>query len=88
MRIIFHPNALKRGFTEEALRYTFTQANMEERVRERDVDEEPPRWGVIGFDPVGRPLELVAVQLADDTVMIIHANYLTAGFEKEMREAR
>lgn len=58
------------------------------RIRERDVDREPSRWGCICFDPSGRALELVAVELADDEVMIIHANYLTAGFEKEMREAR
>ncbi|WRS29374.1 hypothetical protein U6G28_07515 [Actinomycetaceae bacterium MB13-C1-2] len=88
MRISFHPNGLKRGFTEEALRYSLLEARLVTRIRERDVDREPSRWGSICFDPTGRALELVAVELADDEVMIIHANYLTAGFEKETREAR
>jgi len=35
-----------------------------------------------------RAIEHVAVALPGDIAMIIHANYLTSGFEKEMREAR
>lgn len=63
-------------------------AAVEERVRSRDADAEPPRWAVIGLDSAGRAIELVAVALLGGTAMIIHANYLTLGFEREMREAR
>ncbi|QIM17320.1 toxin-antitoxin system toxin subunit [Leucobacter insecticola] len=57
-------------------------------MRWRDSESDPPRWGIIGFDNSARAVELVAVELGDGDLLIIHANYLTAGFEREMRDAR
>lgn len=88
MRMIIHPNALKHGLEPEQIEWAFQMATVEERIRSRDADAEPPRWAVIGLDNAGRAIELVAVALLGDTAMIIHANYLTPGFEKEMREAK
>jgi hypothetical protein len=58
------------------------------RIRNRDRHADPPRWGVIGFDASARAIQLVVVELIEGDGLVIHANYLTAGFEKEMREAR
>ncbi|MBU3994624.1 MAG: toxin-antitoxin system toxin subunit [Actinobacteria bacterium] len=55
-------------------------------MRQRDLNTDPPRWGAIGFDEVARVVELVAVALLNGDVLIIHANYLTAGFEQELRK--
>lgn len=88
MKTIIHPNALKHGIELEQIAWAFQMAAVEVRVRKRDVNNEPPRWAMIGLDSIGRALELVVVALTGDVAMIIHANYLTPGFEKEMREAR
>lgn len=88
MKTLIHSNALKHGIEPEQIDWAVQMAAVEVRVRERDINAEPPRWAVIGIDSAGRVLELVAVALPGDVAMIIHANYLTPGFEKEMREAR
>lgn len=88
MRIRIHPHALRHGLTEERIFWAFHMAAVEERIRERDRDTEPPRWGIIGIDKDGRAIEMVAVSLTGGEVLVIHANNLTPGFEKEMREAR
>lgn len=87
MRIIIHGHALIHGINEDQIRVAFTQGAIEKRIRRRDAKADPPRWGVIGFDNQARPLELVAVELLSGDVLIIHANYLTAGFAAEMRNA-
>ncbi|EFG46452.1 hypothetical protein HMPREF0183_2256 [Brevibacterium mcbrellneri ATCC 49030] len=51
------------------------------------IGTEPQRWGVIGFDHVGRSVELVVIHVPGG-VFVIHANYLSKGFEQEMRNAR
>ena len=88
MRFRIHPHAFDHGLTEDQISWAFQMAAMEERIRERDRDTEPPRWGVIGLDSAGRPIQLVAVALSGGEALIIQAQYLTAGFLKEMREAR
>lgn len=88
MNLVVHPHAFKHGLTLDQIHAAFSMSGLDSRVRRRDQGQDPPRWGVIGLDQAGRQIELVAVLLADGSAGIIHANYLTAGFAREMREAR
>ena len=42
---------------------------------------------MIGFDGQARQIELVAVQGSDESVIIIHANYLTQGLCTEIERS-
>lgn len=88
MRIEINSHAFKHGLTREQILAAFETCFAESRVRARDKEAYPPRAALVGFDPAGRPVELVAVYLANDSVLIIHANWLTKGFLEEIREAR
>jgi hypothetical protein len=88
VRIIVHPHAYVHGLSDGQIRTAFDTGASQARIRRRDPDADPPRWGLIGFDPAARPIELVVVALLGGDALIIHANYLTRGFAQEMREAR
>lgn len=87
MRIGIHQRAFKHRLTEEQIVTAVVTGADFARIRERDTDTEPQRWGVIGFDQDARPIEFVIVHVPEG-VFVIHANYLTTGFEQEMRNAR
>lgn len=88
MRIIIHRHALKHGLSDNQIHSAFETGAVEARIRQRVLNTDPPRWAVIGFDDAARAIELVAVALMNGDVLIIHANYLTPGFEHEMRNTR
>lgn len=87
MRIGIHQRAFKHGLTQEQIVSAIETGANFARIRERDIDTEPQRWGVIGFDHETRRIELVVIHIPGG-VFVIHANYLTKGFENEMRNAR
>ena len=88
MRIVIHERARKHGLADGQIRAAFESGRDGARIRERDAHAEPSRYGLIGFDSNGAAIELVAAILADGSVLIFHANYLTNGFLNEMRQAR
>lgn len=88
MRVIIHAHAFQHGLSEEQVRVAFDTGSSEARIRRRDAESDPPRWGVVGFDNEARPVELVAVDVMGGDVLIIHARYLSRGFADEMRKAR
>ncbi|MDY5133843.1 hypothetical protein [Actinotignum urinale] len=81
-----HSHAFKHGLTPDQIIHAFTTSGSERFIRPRDKHLDPPRWALIGFDSAGRPIELVAVELATNDALIIHANYLTKGFLKETQQ--
>lgn len=87
MRIGIHRRALKHQLTNEQIVSAVETGLDFARIREREAGTEPQRWGVIGFDPDGRRLEIVLIRIPGG-VLVIHANRLTKGFEQEMRNAR
>lgn len=87
VRIGIHQRAFKHRLTHEQIVAAVETGVDFARIRSRDTDTEPQRWGVIGFDQEGRQLELVIIHVPTG-VFVIHANYLTKGFEQEMRNAR
>jgi hypothetical protein len=88
VRIAIHPPAFEHGLTEDQILTAYETGAETARIRRRDRGVDPPRWGVIGFDNQARALQLVIAQLLGGDLLVIHANYLTAGFEQEMRQAR
>ncbi|MFT4187061.1 MAG: hypothetical protein QM621_00605 [Aeromicrobium sp.] len=87
MRIGIHPHALKHGLTPEQIVRAVETGIDAAQIRNRDQNTDPQRWGVIGFDNTAREIQLVIIHTTDG-VLVIHANYLTEGFRKEMRNAR
>ena len=65
-KIEVHSHALKHGLSEDDVRYAWEHFVIK---RPRDVDY----WVAIGFDARGREIELVAVECANATFLIIHA---------------
>ena len=87
MQVDIHPRALKHQLTPEQIKAAANDGIEFALIRDRDASTEPQRWGVIGFDQAGHRIELVVVRVTGG-VLVIHANYLTKGFEREMRDAR
>lgn len=89
MEIYVAKPALKHGLSEEQIRFAFEHPleGLEGRSRERDFGKIPPRYGLVGVEPYdAQSVELVYSYL-DNGVVIFHANWLTKGFLKEMKEA-
>lgn len=88
MRVQIHPGALKHGLSHKQILAAYESGRSGAVLRPRDTAHTPPRWALIGFDTTGRAIEIVFVHLAANTVLIFHANYLTKGFLKEVRDGR
>jgi hypothetical protein len=88
VRIAIHPHAFEHGLAEDQILTAFETGSSTARIRRRDRQADPPRWGVIGFDSQARAIQLVVVALMSGDLLVIHATYLTPGFEQEMRQAR
>ena len=80
MRIVIHSHARIRGLGDKQILAAYETGSKGRRIRRRDAGADPPRWAMIGFDQQARQIELVAVQGVGDSVIVIHANYLTKGF--------
>lgn len=82
MPVVVLPHALKHGLTEEEVTYAW---NCPIRCRQRQSNDEPPRWIAIGCLPDGRFAELVAFQDAGGTWVVFHAmTPPTKKFKKEL----
>ena len=79
MRIVIHPHAHVHGLSDQQILAAYQIGSNVRRIRRRDAGADPPHWAMIGFDGQARQIELVAVQGSDESVIIIHANYLTQG---------
>lgn len=84
MRVCIHPHAMKHGLAAQQIQEAYGTLISPKKVRDRDKDSEPQRYAAIGLDAAGTPIELVFVELADDTILIFHANRLTKQFCKEV----
>ena len=64
------PSALRHGLSETAISYAWESLV---RCRQRQSNEEPPRWIAIGILPDGRIAELVAFESLTGEWYIFHA---------------
>ena len=90
MEIRIARNALKHGLDEEQIRFAFNHPleGFEGRMRLRDLERIPPSYALIGIEPYeAKNVELVYTYTKSG-VFIFHANWLTQGFLREMKERR
>lgn len=87
MRIVIHSHARKHGLTDEQILAAYETGADGRRIRRRDAGADPPRWAMIGFDRQARQIEIIAVSGVGESIIIIHANYLTKGFLKEIERS-
>jgi hypothetical protein len=88
MRIVIHPHARIHGIDDEQILTAYETGSGGRRMRRRDAGADPPRWALIGFDENARQIELAVVRGTGDSVIIIHADYLTRGFFNEIERSR
>jgi len=72
-----HRSALKHGVAEEDVRHAIDNAL---RWFDLDRDSDPPKVLAIGPDRSGNLLEVIALELADDRWLVIHAMTLRRSF--------
>lgn len=70
MKVKVLGHALKHGLSEEEVSYAWSCPI---RCRQRESNDEPPRWVAIGMLPDGRLAELVAIQSQDGVWQVFHA---------------
>lgn len=90
MEIRIAKNALKHGVSEEQIRFAFEHPleGFEGRMRPRDLERIPPSYAQIGTEPFeAKNIELVYTYTRTG-VFVFHANWLTQGFLREMKEGR
>ncbi len=73
----FHRSASKHGVTSARTTHAFENSIT---IADLDPDSEPPKILIIGPDQSGNLLELIALVLADDELLVIHAMPLRSTF--------
>lgn len=72
-----HRSAFKHDVTTERITHAFDNSNS---LADLDPDSDPPKILTIGPDQSGNLLELIALVLADDDLLVIHAMPLRPTF--------
>lgn len=72
-----HRSARKHGATDEAIFHALDHAIV---VVELEPDTDPPRVLAIGPDEAGNLLEIIWLELTDETQLVIHAMRLRPAF--------
>lgn len=86
IEVLIHPHARKHGLTDEQILAAYDSGKSGALMRKDE--SEPPRWATIGFDKQARPVELLFVRCDSARVLVIHADYATKAFQKELRRGR
>lgn len=72
-----HRSARKHGATGETIFHAFDRAIV---VVDLEPDADPPRALAIGSDEAGNLLEIIWLELTDETQLVIHAMRLRPAF--------
>ena len=67
-KIIFVPSVFKHGVTEEDIRYAY-----ETRVYDGQLRDYSFKYGFVGFNRAGNPIEVYYNPIGDDIVKVFHA---------------
>ncbi|MDR1189527.1 MAG: hypothetical protein LBK95_19095 [Bifidobacteriaceae bacterium] len=78
-----HPHALKHGLAPEDIGAAFSSGQDAAML----VDEDPPRWLMVGFDTAGRTVELVVIEQASGGYLVIHAMKARKTSIRQLRRA-
>ncbi|GMO43617.1 MAG: hypothetical protein Pg6C_05340 [Treponemataceae bacterium] len=75
-------------FTESAFRHGISEADIRHALKTRIyaamMQEFPEKYGVIGFDRAGNPLEVMYNPVDDDHILIFHAMKLRESFKRQL----
>jgi hypothetical protein len=75
-------------FTESAFGHGCTKENilyaLKTKIYAAMMQEFPEKYGVIGFDRAGNPLEVMYNPIDDDHILVFHAMKLRESFKKQL----
>jgi hypothetical protein len=77
--IEFTRSAFRHGVSEADIRHAFKT-----RINDVAMQEFPEKYGVIGFDRAGNPLEVMYNQIDDEHILVFHAMKLRESFKKQL----
>ena len=75
----FNKSAFHHGFTKEDILNA-----IKTRIEDRIIEEFPEKYGIIGFDCAGNPIEIVYNPIDDDTIYVFHAMKARDSFLKKI----
>jgi hypothetical protein len=79
--IICVPSAFKHGVTEADIRNAYKI-----RIHDRLLEDGSNKYGFIGFNRVGNPVEVFYNPIDEDTIKVYHAMVMRPGVLKELRD--
>jgi hypothetical protein len=79
--IVFAPSAFKHRVTEEDIRHAYKT-----RVFGRKLEDYDNKYGFIGFNRVGNPIEVFYNPIGEDTIKVFHAMSMRAGVLEQIRD--
>jgi hypothetical protein len=78
--LIFVPSAFKHHVTEEDIRHAYKT-----RVFTRKLEGYDNKYGFIGFNRAGNPIEVFYNPISEDTIKVFHAMGLRAEVLEQLR---
>jgi hypothetical protein len=79
--IIFAPSAFKHSVTEEDIRYAFKT-----RIFARKLEGYDNKYGFIGFNRTGNPIEVFYNPIGEDTIKVFHAMNMRPAVLDQLRD--
>jgi hypothetical protein len=79
--IVFVPSVFKHGVTEEDIRNA-----CKTRIFDRLLEGCGNKYGFIGFNRAGNPIEVFYNPIDEDTIKVFHAMAIRPGILKELRD--
>ncbi|MCL2006719.1 MAG: hypothetical protein FWG77_01405 [Treponema sp.] len=64
----FNKSAFQHGISKEDIIIAFKT-----KIKDAIIEELPEKYGVIGFDRAGNPLEIIYYPIDDNTIYVFHA---------------
>jgi hypothetical protein len=80
VEIIFVPSAFKHGISEEDIRYAHTT-----RIYARQMEDYDNKYGFIGFNRAGNPIEVFYNPIGEDMIKVFHAMAMRPGVLEQLR---
>jgi hypothetical protein len=77
--IEFTGSAFRHGVSEADIRHA-----LKTKIHAATMQEFPEKYGVIGFDRAGNPIELMYNPIDDEHILIFHAMKLRESFKKQL----
>ena len=75
-KIEFIETAFRHGYTEEDIRH-----GIDTQIKDALLSGYEDTYGLVGFDRIGRPIEIMYNRIDDETIEVFHAMKLRPSFE-------